>query len=79
MLYSNPADYDRAIAETQAAISRIITAGSSRSIGTGGAHRDTSEVALSDLRSHLQLLQRERACLSEGGDGLGAFRVGAGW
>ena len=81
MLYSSMSEYEAAISETQAAISRCLTAGQGRTVGTGSANRSTTEVELSALRSHLQLLRQEKQCLEESGGspGLGGFSVGAGW
>ena len=85
MLYNSIAEYDQAIAETQAAISRCIGAGQSRTVGSGNANRSTNEVELTALRTHLELLQRERQMLQAGGPSVGGganfggFAVGAGW
>lgn len=80
MLYNSIAEYDQAISETQAAISRCIGAGQSRTVGSGNANRSTNEVELTALRTHLELLQRERQLLqSGGGPSFGGFAVGAGW
>ncbi|MEM9423621.1 MAG: hypothetical protein AAF975_02385 [Spirochaetota bacterium] len=88
MLYDSAAEYDQAIAETKAAISRVISAGASRSVGTGGSNRATTETELNSLRSHLQLLQNEKQAFlyneqngggSSPGGSLGGFRMGIGW
>ena len=77
MMYSTVADYETAISQTQDAIARILLVGIEHENDSGGGRRRHKEIELEDLRSHLNLLQAEKAAI-EGTGGFG-IRFTPGW
>ncbi len=77
MLFETTDEYDVAIADTRAAITRQLKLGSGHSNNSGGSSRDVTEASLNDLRKYLAQLRKERSALDS--DENGAVVIGAGW
>ena len=67
LMYATVAEYETAIAETQAAISRVLQIGQENGNSSGGSSRQMKDADLKTLREHLSLLQKQKAALSGGG------------
>jgi hypothetical protein len=77
MLFDTTSEYDAEITRVQSAISRQLMIGSEHRNDSAGSSHETKEIPMSQLRSYLLMLKRERSVLA--GDSSGGIVFGEGW